>query len=241
MKDNSFYVVQGWMINKLKLKGNNLHVFAVIYGFSKDEKSVYNGGNKYLCESVGATKNTVIKSLKFLEDAGLIIKQEKVVSNVTFNEFYHNAQGVQKLVGGSAETAQIPGAETAPNNIPIHNIDNNKKATTVPVEPAQEATDLFGKAPNPNKKTIFENSAYFDINIFKKKLKDVEVLGVDIEYYHRAINNWSTSKYQKRTAKGWVATARTWMEKDKDKGKLRIINDEPLEATNSDMSDYLNM
>ena len=54
MRDTGYYVVQGWMVNRLKLKGNNLHVFAVIYGFSKDGKSVYNGGNKYLCDTVGA-------------------------------------------------------------------------------------------------------------------------------------------------------------------------------------------
>lgn len=34
VKPENFYVVQGWMISELKLKGNELNVYAIIFGFS---------------------------------------------------------------------------------------------------------------------------------------------------------------------------------------------------------------
>lgn len=43
MKDTSYFVVQGWMCNQLGLKGNDLLIFAIIYGFSRDGSSQFNG------------------------------------------------------------------------------------------------------------------------------------------------------------------------------------------------------
>ena len=36
MKDENYIVLQGWMINKLNLKGNELTVYALIYGYSQN-------------------------------------------------------------------------------------------------------------------------------------------------------------------------------------------------------------
>ena len=36
MKDGNYYTVYGWMINRLKLKGTTLQLYAVIYGFSEN-------------------------------------------------------------------------------------------------------------------------------------------------------------------------------------------------------------
>ncbi len=104
-----------------------------------------------------------------------------------------------------------------------------------------EENDLFGNKPNPNKKTFFKNSLFFEIGIFKEKLKEAAALGVDVEYYHRAITNWNDIKTVKRTANGWIATARTWMEKDKDKGKLKMIDDSLDSNTDEEMKEYLSM
>ena len=37
MYNNQFYIIQGWMVNELKLKGNELICYAVIYGFCKQK------------------------------------------------------------------------------------------------------------------------------------------------------------------------------------------------------------
>ena len=33
IKDENFIMIQGWMVNMLNLKGNELLVYAIIYGF----------------------------------------------------------------------------------------------------------------------------------------------------------------------------------------------------------------
>lgn len=43
----NFYVVQGWMVSDLGLKGNELAVYAIIYGFSQAEQQYYTGSAQY--------------------------------------------------------------------------------------------------------------------------------------------------------------------------------------------------
>ena len=78
-KDN-YINIQGWMITDLKLKGNELIVFAVIYGFSQDGSSTYSGGLKYLAEATNATVRSIINITAKLVDEGLITKIEKKVN-----------------------------------------------------------------------------------------------------------------------------------------------------------------
>ena len=39
----NYYSVQGWMVKDLNLKGNELAVFAIIYGFSQDNETWFTG------------------------------------------------------------------------------------------------------------------------------------------------------------------------------------------------------
>ena len=36
VKNENYLVIQGWMITELKLKGNELLIYAIIYGFSQN-------------------------------------------------------------------------------------------------------------------------------------------------------------------------------------------------------------
>ena len=74
VSNNNFYVVAGWMINELGLKGTTLNVFAIIYGFTQDQESEFTGSRQYLCDFTGATKPTVDKALNELIELGLIEK-----------------------------------------------------------------------------------------------------------------------------------------------------------------------
>ena len=51
-----YYTVQEFMIRDLALKGNELALFAIIYGFSQDGESKFNGSLKYLCYWTNSTK-----------------------------------------------------------------------------------------------------------------------------------------------------------------------------------------
>ena len=61
------------MINELNLKGSDLLIYAIIYGFSQGDK-YYNGSIKYLTEFTALSSSTVYESINRLIDKGLIIK-----------------------------------------------------------------------------------------------------------------------------------------------------------------------
>lgn len=70
--DENFVVVQGWMINRLKLKGNELLVYALIYGFSQSETHSFNGSYKYIAEWLGSCEKTAFNVVQDLENKGLL-------------------------------------------------------------------------------------------------------------------------------------------------------------------------
>ena len=76
MQDENYYVVSGWMINRLKLSGNELLAFAVIYGFSQTDGTVFSGSLDYLCKSMGCARRAALNVLDRLMEKGLIFKQK---------------------------------------------------------------------------------------------------------------------------------------------------------------------
>lgn len=125
-RDN-YIVINGWMLTDLKLKGNELLVYACIYGFSQAENQVFNGSLQYLADWTNSTKQGVIKNLKSLEEKGYIVKNEKYINGVKFceyyttqlNEVFNNVErGIkQSLTGGTKQSL--------PNNISLDNTNNN--------------------------------------------------------------------------------------------------------------------
>lgn len=78
LKDDSNFQIYGWMATKLKLKGNELLIYAIIYSFSRNDNGngVFNASTAYLCEWIGATKKTVVEAIANLINKDLIIKLE---------------------------------------------------------------------------------------------------------------------------------------------------------------------
>ena len=76
IKDNNYVVIHGWMINKLKLSGNNLIVYAIIYGFTQDDDTWFRGSREYLAEWCNATVRGIQKNLNYLVENNLILKKE---------------------------------------------------------------------------------------------------------------------------------------------------------------------
>lgn len=73
--NNENYVnIQGWMINELNLKSNELIVYAIIYGFTQKEGQVFNGGISYIADWINSTRQTAMNVIKSLEEKGLILK-----------------------------------------------------------------------------------------------------------------------------------------------------------------------
>ena len=127
VKNENHIVIQGWMVNELELKGNELIIYAIIYGFSQTENQKFTGSLQYLADWTNSTKQGVIKNLKSLVEKGYIDKDEKIINGVKFCEYHSTKfnrvlnkveQGVkQSLMGGSKKSLT--------NNIDIDNINNN--------------------------------------------------------------------------------------------------------------------
>lgn len=98
VNDENYYQISGWMVNRLGLKGAELQVFAIIYGFSQDGESMFSGSINYLCDWLGVSKPTVIKALKDLVSKEYIIKDVIEMNNVTFNRYKAN-MGVVNFTG----------------------------------------------------------------------------------------------------------------------------------------------
>ena len=108
--NQNYIIIQGWMINELNLKGNELIIYAIIHGFSQIENQKFTGSLQYLAEWTNSTKQGVIKCLKSLIEKKLIIKEDKIINGVKFCEYYTTKfngvlnkvewGGKQSLIGG---------------------------------------------------------------------------------------------------------------------------------------------
>lgn len=120
MKNQNFFVVQGWMINELGLSGNELIIYAVIYGFSQDGQSFFKGSKKYLQDCTNTSKDTVLRALKSLQKKGLIEEIEIDIQGVIFKNYKCLRQGVAKCDEG--------GSKMRPHNIVYNNINTHTHA-----------------------------------------------------------------------------------------------------------------
>lgn len=74
MERENFITIQGFMVKDLKLKGTELLIYALIYGFSQDNSSYYSNSYNYIAEWVGISKRQVINILSKLIKIDLICK-----------------------------------------------------------------------------------------------------------------------------------------------------------------------
>lgn len=122
IKSENYINIQGWMLSRLNLKGNQLLIYAIIYGFCQDERSCFHGSLEYLQEWTNSTRQGVINALKQLQNNGLIIKEESKPNNkyiVNVNKIY--STGKQVLLESEEVSKQ-----SLQNNIDINNSIDNK-------------------------------------------------------------------------------------------------------------------
>lgn len=156
IKDENYYVIHGWMLNQLNLKGVQLQIYAIVYGFSQCEDVEFTGSLSYLCEFTGTSKPTVIKALNDLQEKGLIFKREEKINGVQFNRYSITLPLVKNFNGGSKETLMglsknFNGGskETLPNNIYNNiNIKREGEATDVAKLSPSEDKIIFGEFAN---------------------------------------------------------------------------------------------
>ena len=115
IKPNSYYSIQYWMVNELGLKGLELSIYAIIYGFSRDHCGAFTGSRSYLADFTNSTKAGVDKALKSLIQKNLLEKKDFV------NHGIKNCIYVAKEV---ANSVSLGSQLSCPNNIE-DNIEDN--------------------------------------------------------------------------------------------------------------------
>ena len=147
IKKESFFTVQAFMVNELKLKGNELLIYAIIFGFSQVENQFFTGSLNYLASWCGISSKTTVKTiLNNLIDKGLLEKEDIYKNGVKYckykalteiksisipaDEDKKNCKGISKIdtgyinnCYGGISKIDMGISEILPNNIYIH-IDN---------------------------------------------------------------------------------------------------------------------
>ena len=112
MRNEQFIVIEGWMVKELGLKGNELLIYAIIYGFSQEEGHTFHGSHGYLAEWINSSRQTVMNALASLIEKDLITKTETVINGVKFLEYQSKI-----FTGGSQKSLQEGCQKSLHNNI----------------------------------------------------------------------------------------------------------------------------
>ena len=114
-----------------------------------------------------------------------------------------------------------------------NNTDNNRD--NIPAEDCglfpTEITSV--KREKKGKKILFEESPYFDKDLFKEQFKGTDYEVADLDYYYEAIKNWSASGGNKKI--DWIATARNFMLGDMQKGKFKRAQQQGCQLSDDDI------
>ena len=128
VKDENYIHIPGWAVTRLGLKGNELLVYSIIYGFSQDGETRFTGSLQYLADWTNSTKQSCIKCLKSLAEKGYITKYEKIVNGVKFCEYQAvkpKFMVVNKVEQGSKQSLTGGIKQSLPNILDNNILDNN--------------------------------------------------------------------------------------------------------------------
>lgn len=87
IKKESFFTIQAFMRNELNLKGNELLIYAIIFGFSQIENQFFTGSLNYLADWTGASRTTIKRTLINLLKKGLLEKETIFKNGVRYCKY----------------------------------------------------------------------------------------------------------------------------------------------------------
>ena len=216
VRQNNYITILGWMVSDLKLRGNALLTYAIIYGFSQNGDDSYTGSRQYLAEWTNSTVQNVSRCLKKLLEDGLIIKKENVINGVKFCEYkavIPELLLVTKCSGGSNKMFHN-NIEYNTSNIYSANFDKN--------EAFKRFWDLYPRKTNKKKAK----------DIFFKKCNDEIILQKMISAIveQNKTEQWQNIKY--------IPHATTWLNGERWEDEINIASNENENKDDNWMSEY---
>jgi biotin operon repressor len=159
MNNNGYINIQGWMINELKLKGNELILYALIFGFSQDGQSKFYGSTRYIESALGISRISVMTLLNKLKQKGYIICVSESHYMAVKKVYQSDEKVVKKVYHGGKETLPLGGKETLPNIYNTNNKDNNIAKDKPLHEKVPEIIKAF-EIINPACKRMYGNKTH---------------------------------------------------------------------------------
>ena len=150
ISDGTYITIQGWMRTDLKLSGNELIVYAIIYGFSQNKQGEFTGSAQYLADWVGCTRRTVMTILNKLVENNFISKTEIILNNNEKRVSYQAERGCEKTSQGVKNFHR--GCEKISHNININN-NNNRDINNV-----HSCSESLEETPEETAEEFFERA-----------------------------------------------------------------------------------
>lgn len=186
IKANNYTTIQGWMRTELGLKGTDLIIYAIIYGFSQTEKQWFTGSRQYLADWTGCSVRTVQSTLDRMTAEGFLHKRKGRRNGTNFCDYQTafksekislseseniSLSKVQNLHHRECKNCTIESAEFAHHNNIYINKHNKDIYNERPSDLSQEFGELWGIYPKRTAKKraeteyikARENGADFDV------------------------------------------------------------------------------
>jgi hypothetical protein len=194
MKENNYITIPGFLRTRLDLKGSELIITALIYGYSQDGNSWFMGKTEYIAEWAGITDKNVLRSLKSLTEKGILEKKEIFVNNKAKRCYYRfnfecsklqnstvagyqngTVAGYQNSTVAEYQNSTVAGCQngTVNNNINNNNINNNIKKDA---KASKENPDGFSQDNFSNEEKTVKASIVYG---FTPELLDVRKQVID--------------------------------------------------------------
>ena len=217
VRDNNFFVVHGWMINRLGLKGNELRIYAIIYGFSQADGQKFNGSLQYLADWTSSTRQSVLRCLQSLEAKGLLVKHDVFTNGVKNCEYrccFDNG-GVVKMTTGCCQNDNGGVVKMTTNN--ISHKDTYKKTYKESEREEKSTAEMpcgapgaIAPDPKPAKASRFKPPTLEEVRAYCLERGN----NIDPEKFHAYYE--SVKWYRGKTKiQDWKACVRTWESKER--------------------------
>ena len=173
MENTDFLNIQGWMINELNLKGNELIIYALIYGFTKDGVSEFRGSRQYMADWTNSSVKSVQNVVNSLVNKGMIEKNNHINKYGSLETSGYKAINVPKL---SSEKSSSPLEKK------VH--EGSEKSSSPLVKKVHEGSEKssHNNIDNNISNNIDNNISNNIVDIKEKNIKKESVNSVIAEY-----------------------------------------------------------
>lgn len=189
-KNEEYIVIQGWMINELNLKGNDLLVYALIYRYSQDGVHKFYGSLQYLADWTNSTISGIQNNLKNLVDSKFIFKGKLGDTKSSRCEYWVNTSilSCRKNMQLSCNDMQLScNNNTIKNNLFISKDINNNQLENISTSFTETAQSYFEK--NRTSRSFKVLSFWLTLYIDDTDIRDNLKTWLSVMYNNKKIAN----------------------------------------------------